>query len=200
MKITRRYGRPGMIGVFLSFLAGGLLTSGPLHSADANTHFETARRAQAAGKWDEAIRHYQAVLTLRGDDAAVRHNLALIYLAFPDLNRARPQAERAVALGPKEGRYAITLAVIILSGAPRAAQAALPVLAEAEDLLKGAVRNLEKARDHQGLATAYYNLGTIAQRRNQHKKARDWYRQALRKNPDDRKAQDALEDLGSLTD
>ncbi len=169
-------------------------------TADAEHHFATARRAQAEGKWDDALRHYQAVLTLRGDDAAVRHNMALIYYGFPDLDRARPQAERAVRLDPKQGRYRITLAVIVLAGAPRELNDAKPVLEEAEGILKEALKHLDRARDHHGMATAYYNLGTIAQRKSQHKKARDYYRQALKKHPDDQRALNALEDLGSAAD
>jgi len=192
--------RDGGLGFMTVMVLPWLALATPAIAADANAHFATARQAQSEGKWDEALRHYQAVLTLRGDDAAVRHNMALIYLAFPDLDRARPQAERAVALSPNEGRYAITLAVIVLAGAPREPQAAKPVLEQAEGMLKDAVRRLAQARDHQGLATAYYNLGTIAQRRNQHKKARDFYRQALKNNPDDQRAMNALEDLGSLAD
>ncbi len=185
---------------FAGALTALLLCPAAGRSADANHHFATARQAQAEGKWDEALRHYQAVLTLRGDDAASRHNMALIYLGFPDLVRARPQADRAVALSPKEGRYRITLAVIVLAGASKEPNAAKPVLGEAEGILKDAVKLLDRAKDHQGLATAYYNLGTIAQRRNQYKRARDLYRQALRKNPDDQRALNALEDLGSAAD
>src|SRR6185369_10010020 len=111
MKIKRRYVKH--FGRAFALLVGGLVLSGSAVAADADSHFAIARRAQAEGKWDEALRHYQAVLMLHGDDAAVRHNMALIYLAFPDLERARPQAERAVQLSPKEGRYEITLAVII---------------------------------------------------------------------------------------
>lgn len=168
--------------------------------ADAAYHFSMAKRMQAEGKWDEALRHYQAVLTLRGDDAAVRHNMALIFLAFPDLDRARPQAERAVRLDPKDGRYRVTLAVIVLNGASKDPLEARPALEEAEAILKVAVKHLERAKDHPGLATAYYNLGTIHQRRNQYRKARDYFRLALKWNPDDQRALNALEDLGSAAD
>lgn len=169
----------------------GLLAAAarPASGADAPVHFDRAREAFAAGKYQEALAQYDAVLSLTGEDAAVRHNRALVYLAMTDPARAADEARRAVALAPKTGRYRITLAVALLSSTPVDEPGAEAALRAAEKLLK-------RARDHDGLATTYYNLGWLAERRRDYVQARRAYALALRHNPDDDRTREALAAMG----
>jgi tetratricopeptide (TPR) repeat protein len=55
------------------------------------------------------------------------------------------------------------------------------------------VKLLDKARDHDGLDAAYYNLGAVAQRLRRTEDARKYYRLALENNPADDRAAAALD-------
>lgn len=157
-------------------------------AAGVDPRFERAQAAAREGKYRDALKAYAAILRMRGEDAAVRHNRALIYLELQDAVRAQDEAEWATKLAPKEGRYRVTLAVSYLS-------LEHPKFKKARSALKKAVRLLRKRRDYPGLGNAYYNLGIIAQRHLKLEEARRYYRQALQYNPADKSARQALEVL-----
>ncbi len=175
------------VAVLVALLVGPGAT--PAVAADAQVHFDRAREAFTRGLYQQALAEYDAVLELTGEDAAVRHNKALVYLAMKDSARAADEARRAVDLAPREGRYRITQAVAMLSMDPADWKGAEGALHAAEKLLK-------RVRDHVGLASAYDNLGFIAQHARDYPAARRWYTLALRHNPDDEKAREALDALG----
>ncbi len=160
---------------------------------DASGHFSRAQFAWEQGDYDTAMAEYQAVINLLGDDAAARHNRALIFLETDRIADGRAEAARAVELAPEEGRYRITLAVALMTGKnPEDGKAR-------EELLTG-VRFLNADEDAPGLVRAYYNLGLIAQRRRALPEARRWYRHALQLDPNDEPTLTAMESLEGQKD
>lgn len=168
--------------------AGMILLAVAAPAAAGDALFEEARAATREGKYKEALATYDAMLRMHGEDASVRHNRCLIYLEIGELGLARAEAKRAAELVPDEGRYRITLAVTYL-------MEDRPDLRRAESILRRAVRLLDKKRDYTGLASAYYNLGVIEQRRLDLVEARRLYEQALQYNPADKNVRLALDIL-----
>ncbi len=155
-------------------------------AVDAAGHFARARYAWQSGQYEAALAEYEAAIELQGEDSAARNNRALIYMETGRLPEARLEAERAVELAPQEGRFRITLAVVLLTVAP-------PEYEDARSHLLKAVRYLKRKRDAPGLLRAYYNLGYICQRRAEYRQARGWYKLALGINPNDEPTLTALE-------
>ncbi|MEK7473994.1 MAG: tetratricopeptide repeat protein [Candidatus Coatesbacteria bacterium] len=174
-----------MLLALLAALALPVLAPAPAAAIDASIHLERARQAYTAGKYEDALAEYDAMLKLLGEDAAVRNNRALCYLALSQLDRARWESERAIELAPAEGQFYITLAVIQLTLKPAD-------LKGARENLITSIKYLKRARDHAGVANACYNLGVIAQRRRKYEEASSWYRQALYYDPSNMDARDAL--------
>lgn len=172
-------------------LAALVLFVGPVARA-ADTLFEQAQEATREKNYKEAIKVYGAILSMHGEDSAVRHNLALIYIEIGDIARARQEAKRAIELKSKEGRFVVTLAVTYLVGEK-------PNAKRARSILRKAVRLLKKGRDYDGLANAYYNLGVIAQRRRDLIEARRLYEVAIGYNPADERIRLVLDALPSST-
>jgi tetratricopeptide (TPR) repeat protein len=185
-------GRPAacsvLVAALLASLLATLLPAGRAPAIDSEIHFGRAQAAYAAGKYEDALTEYEAALKLTGEDAAVRNNRALCWLALARYDKAKEEAERAIELDPKGGRYYLTLAAVQLASKP-------PDLKGARsNLLKG-VKHLKRARDHEGLGNAYYNLGVIAQLRRKYEEARDDYRLALEYDPANADAREALRAL-----
>lgn len=170
----------------LSIAASLLLGAGTSFAADAATHFARAEAFRADGNTRDALREYDAVLALGGEDAGVRHNRALIFLDLGDVAMARTEAGKAAELAPREGRYRVTFAATWMAGEDTD-------LKYARTLLLGAVKLLDKARDHAGLDAAYYNLGVVSQRLRKNGEARKYYELALENNPADERAAAALD-------
>jgi tetratricopeptide (TPR) repeat protein len=176
----------GLFGL-LAVLGWSLLPA-PAGAVDAAVRLERARIAYAAGRYEAALAEYDAMLKLEGEDAAVRNNRALCFLALGRLDRARWESERAIELAPGEGWYLITLAVIQMSLKP-------PELKAARANLEAAIKPLKRARDRQGLANACYNLGVIAHRQKKFEDAREWYKLSLEYDPSNEDAREALKVL-----
>jgi len=166
--------------------AGWLFASRQALAADSAIHFARAEAFHADGNMRDALREYDAVLALEGENAGVRHNRALIYLEIGDVSMARTEAGKAAELEPHEGRYRVTYAATWMAGE----DADLPY---ARTLLLSAIKFLDKARDHSGLDAAYYNLGVVAQRLRKNEEARRYYTLALENNPADDRAAAALD-------
>jgi tetratricopeptide (TPR) repeat protein len=181
-------GRLAACGLFLAGLAAGFMLPVSAGATDSGIHFERAQAAYADGRYEDALAEYDAILKLTGEDAAVRNNRALCLLALTQYDRAKEEASRAIELAPAEGQFYITLAVIELTMQP-------PDLKGARSRLLTGVKYLKRARDHEGLGVAYYNLGVIAQRRRKYEEARDWYRLALEHDPSNGDARQALRTL-----
>lgn len=169
-------------------LAAALLPAGLAVAVDSDIHFVRAQAAYAAGKYEDALAAYDAMLKLTGEDAAVRNNRALCYLALAQYDKAKWEAERAIQLDSRGGRYYLTLAAIQLASKPPDVKGART------NLLKG-VRHLKRDRDHEGLGNAYYNLGVISQLRRKYEEARDYYRLSIEYDPANDSAQEALRAL-----
>jgi tetratricopeptide (TPR) repeat protein len=165
-----------------------LLAARPAASAGADVHFELGRVALERKEYEEALRQYDVVLHLKGEDAALRHQRALAYLGMGKLQLARAECGRAVELAPGEGRYRVTLAAIELA-------AVKPDLDRAEGILTEAVRRLRRARDRPGLARALYQLGVVAHRRGDFPGAARFYRLSLQADPAEADARAALRRL-----
>lgn len=173
-------------------ICGVLAAGGTGWAADAATHFARAEAFHADGNTRDALREYDAVLALGGEDAAARHNRALIFLEVGDIAMARTEAGKAAALAPREGRYRVTFAATWMAGEDAD-------LAYARTLLLGALKLLDKARDHAGLDAAYYNLGVAAQRMRRNGEACKYYQLALEQNPADERAAAALDAISPST-
>ena len=170
-------------------LLAALVGARPVGAADARAHFERAQALVRDGDYKGALEAYDAILNTAGDDGAVRHNRALIYLKTEEYDKAREDALLATELDPREGRYLVTLGVTWMKGDK-------PDLRKASAALKKAVSILKKKRDYEGLAMAYFNIGVISQRRRNLEEARRYYELALENNPADPNAREALGGLG----
>ncbi len=157
----------------------------PAPAVDAATYFERARSEEKDGNHKAALEDYEAVIRLKGEDDAVRHDRALIYLKTGNPERAREEAVRAVQLVPKNGRYRITLAVVLMAQAE-------PELSSARSHLRKAVSIMKRRRDHPGLADAYFNLGVIERQKGRLVRARQYYLLAYDENPADESIRKAL--------
>jgi len=170
---------------FLVVLGASILAPPPAPAIDSSIHFERAKLAWSAKKYEEALAEYDAILKLTGEDGPVRNNRALCFLVLGQFERALWEAERAIELAPAEGQFRITAAVIRMTMKPPDLKAAR------EDLMKS-LKHLKRAKDHQGLGNACYNLGVIAQTRHKYEEASSWYRQALRHDSSNADAREAL--------
>jgi len=179
-------GRPVPAGT----TAGGAPVAESGDQGDAAARYlEAARRAQAAGETKAALELYDAVLNLRGDDPEVRQQRALIRMADGQYPEARQEAQRAVDLAPRRGRYRITLAIAWSRG-PN------PDFKAARSILKKAIQLLEGDRDRLGQANAWFVLGKIEEEQaHNFETARDDYRTALEYNPADDRIRAALNRL-----
>jgi len=171
-----------------ALVAGGLLVSCAALAVDSTGHFARAKMAWDRGEYDLALSEYQAVINLTGDDAAARHNRALIYLELEHGPEARDEAKRAVELAPEEGRYHLTYAVALM-------YLREPDLAEAKKQLLASIKPMKYAKDATGLLRAYYNLGLVAQQSRLIVEAYRWYQMALAIDPND---EDTLTALATL--
>jgi len=174
---------------FRFLLLAILLAPRSAPAADARAHFERAQALVRDGDFKGALEEYDAILNTAGDDGAVRHNRALIFLKTEEYDKAREEARMATDLDPKEGRYQVTLGVTWMKGDK-------PDLRKASTALKTAVSILKKKRDYEGLAMAYFNIGVISQRRRNLEEARRFYEMALDNNPANTNAREALGTLG----
>ncbi len=154
-------------------------------SIDADTYMKRGQAAAKAGEYEKATDAYEAALRLKGEDATLRHELAGVYGKQGKMERALAEAKKAAELAPKQARYQVTLAALYLAQET-------PDLDEAEAHLRKAVKIMKKERDHPGLASAYFNLGVVAQRRRALEKACRYYRLAFEHNPADEKIRAAL--------
>jgi len=170
-------------------LAAGALAAAGAFAADAGIHFRRGVEAQETGNWSRALDEYQAVLELKGDDPAVYHNRAIVYIAVADWPRALEDAERAVALAPREGTYLVTLGVVLM-GMEK------PDLKRARALFIEAADRLARSGDAAGFGNACYNLGVIARNGRNFREARRYFELAFKANPDDQRAIDALSAMG----
>jgi len=174
---------------FQFLLLTALVVAPAVCGADARTHFEQAQALTRDGDYKGALEAYDAILSTAGEDGAVRHNRALLYLLTNEIDKAREEARMATELDPKEGRYLVTLGVTWMKGDK-------PDLRKASMALKKAVNVLEKKRDYEGLAMAYFNIGVVCQRRRNLEEARRYYEMALDNNPADQNAREALGAMG----
>ena len=177
---------------FLSLMAvlvaGGLLVSCAAMAVDSTGHFSRAKLAWDKGEYDQALAEYQAVINQTGEDAAARHNRALIYLEMGRASDARDEALRAVQLAPAEGRYHLTYGVALMLLHE-------PDLAGAKEQLLASIRPMKYDKDASGLLRVYYNLGLVSQQSRLIVDARKWYRMALAIDPNDEATLTALASL-----
>jgi tetratricopeptide (TPR) repeat protein len=170
-------------------LAVGALAAADAFAADAGIHFRRGLEAQEAGNLSLALEEYQAALDLKGDDPAVFHNRALVYVSGGDWAKALADAERAVSLAPRDGAYLVTLGVVLM-GVDR------PDLKRARTLFIEAADILARAGDTAGFGNACYNLGVMARKGRNFREARRYFELALKADPDDQRALDALAAMG----
>jgi tetratricopeptide (TPR) repeat protein len=173
----------------VTILLTGFLAFRPAFGADARSRFERAQALTREGDFKGALEDYEAILKTTGEDAAVRHNRALLFMKTGEIDKAREEARLASALDRKEGRYMVTLGVTWMAGDK-------PDLKKASAFLRKAVRLLKIKHDHEGLALAYFNSGVVSQRRRNLEEARRYYEMALDLNPADMNAREALGALG----
>jgi tetratricopeptide (TPR) repeat protein len=150
------------------------------------SHFGQAEAFARSGEYAQALKEYDAMLGTSGEDALIRNNRALIFIATGEPGKAREEAQKAADLAPREGLYRVTLALAWMEGEN-------PDLKKAASVLKKAVRLLKRKKDYDAMAEAYYNLGVVAQRRRKLEDARDYYELALDANPSHEKAGAALD-------
>ncbi|WP_404373058.1 aspartyl/asparaginyl beta-hydroxylase domain-containing protein [Sphingomonas sp. MMS24-J45] len=77
---------------------------------DLSALFDAARRASAAGRTDEAISHFEAIVAQQGDHAAALNALGTIALQRRDAHRALALFERAAAADPKAAPLHLNIA------------------------------------------------------------------------------------------
>jgi tetratricopeptide (TPR) repeat protein len=188
--MNNRKAKFGGLGMALIAAAAvyGLLMPGPALAVDSTGHFSRAKVAWERGEYDNALAEYQAVINLIGDDAAARHNRALIFLELGRAPEARDEASRAVELSPEEGRYRLTLGVALMSLRE-------PDWEAAREEFLSAIKPMKYDKDEQGLLRVYYNLGLVAQQGRLIVSARKWYRMALKIDPNDEATLTALASL-----
>lgn len=89
-------------GGILGALCGLLLLASGARGLEANASFDLANQAYAAGKWNEAERGYEQVLTQRGSSAPTLFNLANAQFRQGKLGQAILSYERARWLAPND--------------------------------------------------------------------------------------------------
>jgi Flp pilus assembly protein TadD len=142
---------------------------------NAAAHNNLARVFEEQGRWDEALRHYQAALDIDPDFALYRHNLAVAHDRLGSFLGKQGKIEKAV----EHFRAALRLRPAYAE-AHNDLGAALDRLGQTEE----AVAHFRDAlRLDPDLAEAHYNLGTVFMRQDRSAAAADEFREALRINP-----------------
>jgi len=175
-----------MAGRRLTVLAVLMLSASLVFAASSVVHFQRAEEAYEKGDYEKALKEYDALVEILGEDAAVRHNRALVFMALGEIGAAKAEAEQAVKLEPHEGKYLVTLGVICLMGEKQE-------LKQAKKVLTRAAYVLLREKEWISLATAYYNLGVIAVRENDMKEAERFFKKAVDLNPGDERFSAALD-------
>lgn len=147
---------------------------------DEVNHFELAVRYQTSGNYDEALKHYLAVLAADEFNVEARNNLGLLYRQRRQSAEAIEQFRRALAANPQYVTARSNLAVVLMeAGRLTEARAELRAAAAVEprnaDLLVNlalvekadrhrdeAIELLLRALGHQPRhAMAHYNLAVL---------------------------------------
>jgi thioredoxin-like negative regulator of GroEL len=128
----------------------------PQSPNDSVNHFELAVRYQNLGNYDEALKHYLAVLAADEFNVEARNNLGLLYHRRGMTTEAVDQFRRAIAINPQYVRARSNLAVVLMdAGRPAEARAELRAAMTLEPRNADLIVNLalvEKADQHRDLA------------------------------------------------
>jgi tetratricopeptide (TPR) repeat protein len=82
---------------------------------DAVKEFDRGVEADAKGKRDDAIRHYEKAITLAADFYPAHNNLGSEYLAKSDFKSAQSQFEEAIRLNQSDAQAHLNLANLFLT-------------------------------------------------------------------------------------
>lgn len=171
----------------------------PARPREGVNHFELAIRYQRLGDYDQALKHYLAVLAEDEFHVEARNNLGLLYHQRGQSAEAIEQFRRALAVRPQYGRARSNLAVVLmeagrLAEARAELRAAMTVEPRNADLFvnlalvekadrqgERAIELLLRALGYEpGHAMAHYNLGVLYEEQGAAARAYDHYTEFLR--------------------
>jgi Flp pilus assembly protein TadD len=128
----------------------------PQSPNDGVNHFELAVRYHNLGNYDEALKHYLAVLAADEFNVEARNNLGLLYHRRGMTTEAVDQFRRAIAINPQYVKARSNLAVVLMdAGRPAEARAELRAAMTLEPRNADLIVNLalvEKADQHRDRA------------------------------------------------
>ncbi len=126
------------------------------------------RSGLRAAEWKNTLTIWQPLLERFPDDHRIHNNIANGYLRQDRHEEALPYVRASLKLAPEHGPSLNNLALILMeTGQPEQAAAAFQRVVEADP------------NDH----LAWNGLGSLANRRLDHSRARDFYQRALQANP-----------------
>lgn len=131
---------------------------------DAVNHFELAVRYHGAGDYDEALKHYLAVLAADEFNVEARNNLGLLYHRRRQTTEAIEQFRRAITINPRYVTARSNLAVVLMDAGR---------LAEARAELRAAM-SIEPRN-----ADLIVNLALVEKADNRREQAIEWLVRAI---------------------
>jgi tetratricopeptide (TPR) repeat protein len=174
------------------------IVEGRIPSADIN-HFELAVRYHNLGDFDQALKHYLAVLAADEFNIEARNNLGLLYHRRGMTTDALDQFRRAIAINPQYLKARSNLAVVLmdagrLAEARAELRAAMAIEPRNVDLLVNmalvekadrrpdqAIELLVKAIGYQAThSAAHYNIAVLYEERASLALAYDHYTEFLK--------------------
>jgi tetratricopeptide (TPR) repeat protein len=171
----------------------------PKPKNDGTNHFELAIRYHNLGNYEQALKHYLAVLAADEFNVEARNNLGLLYHTRRQTTQAVDQFRRAIAINPRYVKARNNLAVV-LTDAGRFAEAraelraAMAIAPRNADLIVN-MALVEKADSHRDQAIellvraignepshgmAHYNVAVLYEEQNALARAYDHYTEFLK--------------------
>jgi Flp pilus assembly protein TadD len=166
---------------------------------DGINHFELAVRYHNLGNYDEALKHYLAVLAADEFNVEARNNLGLLYHRRGQTAEAIDQFRRAIAINPQYVTARSNLAVVLMdAGRLAEARAELRAATTIEPRNADLIVNMalvEKADQHRDLAIelliraigyqpthgmAHYNVAVLYEEQSALARAYDHYTEFLK--------------------